>query len=203
MTGKYALAAMAAAGLATAQAPTAAAGPDPYIGEVAIYPYTFCPRSWVPANGQLLAINQYQALFSLYGTTFGGDGRTTFALPDLRGRVVVGVGQGQGLTDHRQGARFGAEQTTLSVANLPAHAHGASVMASTAAPDARSPAGNAPADFTSTDVDAYTAGAPDAPMVEGTVSVEETGGGQPFAAHQPSLALQYCVATQGIYPSRN
>ena len=202
MKTKYALSAGLVAGLAAVAAPDAAAQ-EPYIGEAAIFPYNFCPRGWAPAHGQLLPIAQYSALFSLYGTMYGGDGRTTFALPDLRGRVAVGSGQGPGLTARREGEKFGSESVTLGVNNLPAHSHQASVMASAGEPDAMSPAGEAPADFTADGIEAYSSAAPSAPMAEGTVAVSSTGGGEPVSTAQPSLALQYCIALQGIYPSRN
>ena len=203
MKQKYALGAAMVAGLGMLAAPPAAAGPDPFIGEVSIYPYNFCPRGWAPADGQLLPIADNTALFSLYGTMYGGDGRTTFGLPDLRGRVAVGTGAGPGLTERRHGETFGAESTTLGVANLPAHSHAAMVMASPGAPDTMAAAGAAPADFTADGIEAYSSAEPSAPMAAGSVVVGETGGGQPVATTPPSLALQYCVALQGIYPSRN
>ncbi|MGB3627715.1 MAG: tail fiber protein, partial [Henriciella sp.] len=196
-------AALAAMCTGTVFAPAASAGPDPYIGEVAIYPYNFCPRSWMPAHGQLLPISQYSALFSLYGTTYGGDGRTTFALPDLRGRVIVGTGQGPGLSDRRWGETFGSETATLSVENLPAHSHEATARASKGAPDTPSPAGGSVADFGTDGTDAYGSASPETAMAPGTVVVSETGGGVPVNIMPPSAAIQYCVAIQGLYPSRN
>lgn len=203
MIGKFTASAAGITALALMSAPPASAGPDPFIGEVAIYPYNFCPRGWAPAHGQLLPISEHTALFSLFGTMYGGDGRTTFALPDLRGRVAVGTGQGTGLSERRHGSKFGAESVTLGMNNLPAHAHQATVMASTGVPDAMAPSGEAPADFSADGIEAYSSAAPSAPMAEGSVAVSETGGGEPVPIAPPSLALQHCIALQGMYPSRN
>src|ERR1700749_3333919 len=96
---------------------------DPYLGEVRLFPYNFAPRGWMLCNGQLLSISQNTALFSLLGTIYGGDGRTTFALPDLRGRTPIHAGQGPGLANHPQGELAGAEAVTLGVSNLAAHTH--------------------------------------------------------------------------------
>ncbi|MEQ9449107.1 MAG: tail fiber protein, partial [Rhodospirillaceae bacterium] len=116
-------AAAAACAMATAVAPGASAQ-EPYLGEITIFPYNFCPRGWAPADGQLLPIAQNTALFSLYGTMYGGDGRTTFALPDLRGRVAMHHGHGPGLTLRRIGEKFGSEANVVSIPGLPAHTHG-------------------------------------------------------------------------------
>lgn len=203
MKVKFVSCVAAAAGLLAMAVPPASASPDPYIGEVTIYPYNFCPRGWMPAHGQLLPIAEYNALFSLYGTTFGGDGRTTFGLPDLRGRVAVGTGAGPGLTERRWGEKFGSETATLTQQQLPSHSHEAAVIASTGEPDVASPAGSAVADFTGADYDTYSTGAPSDAMADGSVVISNTGGGQPVNIMQPSTGLQYCVALHGIYPSRN
>ncbi len=126
------LCAAAALGSAlAATAPTAAAGPDEYIGEIITVGFNFCPRGTAQANGQLLPISQNQALFSLYGTYYGGDGRTTFALPDLRGRTMVGEGTGAGLSPRRQGERGGTETNKVAPASTEVAAPSAAANSST------------------------------------------------------------------------
>ncbi len=113
---------------------------DPFIGEIIMFGGNFAPRSWAFCDGQLLAISQYNALFSLFGTIYGGDGRTTFGLPDLRGRIPVHQGSGPGLTPRQIGTRSGSEQVTLTPQDLPSHTH--AWKASSAGATNRTPAGN-------------------------------------------------------------
>ena len=101
---------------------------EPFIGQIQAFGFNYPPRGWAKCEGQLLAINAYQSLFSLLGTTFGGDGRTTFGLPDLRGRSIVGMGNGPGLGDVRWGEKGGAENHTLTAAQIPSHAHGVKLL---------------------------------------------------------------------------
>lgn len=183
------------------------AGSDPFLGEIMEVGYTFCPRGWADANGQLLSIASNSALFSLYGTTFGGDGRTTFALPDLRGRVSVHTGNGPGLTNRALGSRSGAESTTLTVNNLPSHRHDAGIRTVAEAANDTSPAGNS---FTVQGVNAYNKGTNPGPigslprfMNPDTVWVQPAGDGQAANNMQPYLTTRKCVATQGVFPSRN
>ena len=202
MTSKHILigsAMLAAIGFAAA--PEASAQED-YLGEIKLVPYTFCPRGTAPADGQLLPISQYSALFSLYGTNFGGDGRTTFALPDLRGRTIVHLGQGPGLSDYSIGQKGGQESVTLTTSELPAHTHRAGVRATDDAGDATSPVGNS---IASAEAEAYATGTlpNETYMNVGTVVMENTGGSQAHPNMQPYLTLRYCVVLEGIYPSRN
>lgn len=183
--------------LLTAGTGVAAHAQEKYLGEVMLVGFTFCPRGTAAAEGQLLAINSNQSLFALYGTTYGGDGRTTFALPDLRGRVPVGAGQGPGLSNVRQGQESGAETTTLNVANLPAHSH--TLNASSTNGNSDSPVGNVQARKPRTNV--YGTGGANAAM-SGT-SIGITGGGQAFSVRDPYVAMRYCVVTSGIFPSRD
>ena len=104
-------------------APTTASAQDPYLGQLMIVGFNFCPRGWANADGQLLAINSNSALFSLFGTMYGGDGRTSFGLPDLRGRVPMHAGSGPGLTLRREGQKFGQERVTLTIPEMPSHNH--------------------------------------------------------------------------------
>lgn len=186
------------AGIALTGATTPAkAGAEPFIGEIMMVGYTFCPRSWAEANGQLLPISNNTALFSLFGTTFGGDGRTTFALPDLRGRVPMHVGQGSGLLNRALGQQGGSETNTLTANQLLAHSH--SLNGTTAAANAVDPLGNVLANTGRSDT--YTTSAPNAQMSSGAIG--PTGGGQAVNNVQPFLTIRYCVALNGIYPSRN
>ncbi|MEO1038157.1 MAG: tail fiber protein [Pseudomonadota bacterium] len=195
------MAAAAAASLAAGlQAAPASAQQDNFIGEVRIFPYpSFCPRSWTPAHGQLLSIAQNTALFSLYGTTFGGDGRSTFGVPDLRGRAPMGEGRGPGLTARIQGQKFGSEQVTLTVAQMPAHNH--YVRASSAGANSASFANAGWGSFGSAFAAYRSGGTLDQQANSSALSM--AGGDQPHFNMQPSLVLRYCVATEGLYPSRS
>jgi microcystin-dependent protein len=168
---------------------------EPFIAEVKIFAGNFAPRSWAFCDGQLLPIAQNQALFSLVGTIYGGDGRTTFALPDLRGRVPVHPGRGPGLTDYQLGERGGAETVTLTTNQMPQHTHSVSCSANDATLGL--PAGNFPA-TTGDNVYSQTS---DATMNSGMLS--SVGGSQPHENRQPYLAINFVIALQGIYPSRN
>lgn len=186
----------------TFSSPAANAGPDPFLGEVQIFAGTFCPRGWAEMNGQLLPIAQNSALFSLYGPTFGGDGRTTFALPDMRGRTMVGEGTGPGLSSVRLGDSSGSENTTLTVNNLASHSHRAGVQTNSNTADSTTPRRNA---FAPTADNSYYTGTDPVGkfMNPNSISVDPAGSGQPVNNMQPSLTIMHCVATQGVFPSRN
>jgi microcystin-dependent protein len=166
----------------------------PFIGEIRLFPYNFAPRGWAFCQGQIMSIAQNTALFSLLGTTYGGNGQTTFGLPDLRGRRAVSSGQGPGLSFYNLGQVGGTEFTTLSQTNMPAHAH--SVGATMVTAGDNKPAGNYLAVGGS-----YVNTAPNTIM--GPQMIGPTGGSQPFGLLGPYLALNYCIALEGIYPSRN
>jgi microcystin-dependent protein len=196
--GRIAAAFSAALCLAGPLTPGAAqAGAEPFIGEIMMVGYTFCPRGWAEADGQLLPIAQNTALFSLYGTTYGGDGRTTFALPDLRGRVPMHVGNGPGLSPNTLGQKGGSETNTLTANQMPAHVH--SLNATSAASASGDPTGNLPANTGRTFT--YAGGAPNAQMSGSAVG--NTGGGQAVNNMQPFQVIRFCVALQGIFPSRS
>ena len=165
---------------------------EPFLSEIRVFSFTFPPRGWAACNGQLLPINQNQALFSLLGTTYGGDGRVTFALPDLRGRVPIHVGSA-----HPLGERAGEQAHTLSIAELPTHAHTA--QASATAGTQNVPANNMMLSQRAAEI--YRAPSSLAPMATGTLA--NTGGSQAHPNMQPFLALNFCIALQGIFPSRN
>jgi microcystin-dependent protein len=170
------------------------------IGEIRMFAGNFAPRGWALCNGQLLSIAQNTALFSILGTTYGGDGRTTFALPDLRGRVPISAGQGPGLSDKRLGQQGGQETVTLTANEMPAHTHTATINADTSVaisdqPRNLIPARNAAA--TPQYGDKITG-----KLNDKTVSVENAGGNQPHENMPPYTTVNYIIALQGIFPSR-
>ena len=169
---------------------------EPFLGEIRIFPYNFAPQGWAFCQGQVLPISQNTALFSLLGTTYGGNGQTTFALPDLRGRVPLGQGQGPGLSNYVLGQSGGAESATLSTSQLPAHTH--PVVANSGTGSTGRPGGAVPARTAS----ATYAAAPDGTAMNAGM-IGAAGGNQPFDLRQPYLALNPCIALQGIFPSRN
>ena len=203
-----ALAVVAVTGALAVQTAPANAGSDPYVGETMLVGFNFCPRGWATADGQLMPIAQNQALFSLLGTYYGGDGRTTFALPDLRGRVPINQGAGPGLSPVTIGQRGGAEAVGLSAANMPNHTHTATAAstlnATGTASDAGTPGGNVLSRSGSTHI--YNAGPATVPMgdssVATTVTVNPAGSSQAFSIRNPYLGMQWCIALVGVYPSR-
>lgn len=167
---------------------------EPLIGSIMMFAGDFAPQGWALCDGQLLPISQNQALFSIIGTTYGGDGKTTFALPDLRGRVPVQQGTGSGLSHYGLGAKGGRETVTLTVTNLPAHNH--SCSASTGEPDEGTAGGYALADSK-----IYSSTAPSQAMNPNVIG--QTGGNQPVDVRQPSLAINFIIALVGLYPQRS
>lgn len=170
---------------------------EPFIGEVRIWAGNFAPRSWAFCNGQVLPISQNTALFSLLGTTYGGDGRSTFALPDLQGRAPMQPGTGPGLTSRQLGEKGGVETVTLTTAQLPAHNH--NWAAQSRRGDLADPAGRSLARASSGN--AYHA--PGNPVQMASNAIGEAGGSSPHNNMQPYLALSFIIALQGIYPSRS
>lgn len=196
LTSLFAAAALAGAAIMPTAKPAEASG-EPLMGEIMLTGITFCPRGWADANGQLLPIAQNTALFSLFGTTYGGDGRTTFALPDLRGRVPIHLGQGPGLSNRVQGSRGGSETNTLTVGQLPSHSHALNATSENGTtPD---PSGNLLANDGNDRI--YASGTPNTQMASSAVG--NAGSGQAVNNMQPFVTMRYCVALQGIYPSRN
>ncbi len=172
---------------------------QPFIGEIAVFGFNFAPRGWAMCNGQLLSISQNAALFSLLGTTFGGNGVTTFALPDLRSRSAVGVGQGPGLSPYDQGEMTGQTSHTLTISEIPNHTH---IPNCNSGPgSAAAPGGNVWAADGTHITKAYAAAANLATMTAGALS--STGGSQAHENRQPVIAFNFCIALSGIYPSRN
>lgn len=171
---------------------------DPFVAEVRIFPFNFAPKGWAFCDGQLLPISQNTALFSLLGTTYGGDGKSTFALPDLQGRAAMHPGQGQGLSLRDLGEQGGSDTVTLLESEMPAHTHQVNalgVLSTTSSPStqtalSRSVNGSAYADATS----GFQTFAPEA--------LSPAGGSLPHNNLQPYLTLNYCIALQGVFPPR-
>ncbi len=166
---------------------------EPFIGSIAMFGFNFAPRGWAFCSGQILPINQNQSLFSLLGTTYGGDGRTTFALPDLRGRAPMHTGNG-----HALGQRTGSETVTLTTDQMAPHSHSAQASSDDATESTS--AGQVPANIASPqnnygDAAALVAGGAD--------QILPAGGGQAHNNMQPSNTLNFCIALQGSFPSRN
>ena len=182
---------------------------EPFVGEIRMFGFNFAPQGWAMCNGQLLPINQNTALFSLIGTFYGGNGTTTFALPDLRGRVAVNQGSGAGLSPYSIGQTGGSENVTLLVQQMPAHNHqvgcdgtgtgrgGAAFGVGTGG----TPTNNIPGLAASPANAAYSNNAPNTTM--SNAMIENAGGSQAHPNIQPYLALTFCIALQGIFPSRN
>lgn len=174
-----------------------ASAQEPYLGEVRLFGYNWCPQGWLQASGQILSIAQNTALFSLYGTNFGGNGQTNFGLPNLTGRAPVGFGSvppGQPFA-----ASYGASSVTLTVGQLPAHTH--QLMGSSQGPVNNSPAGGLLPTFPPGQQIYTASGAPaDTPMALNAIGI--TGSNQPVQTQSPALAMNWCVAIVGIYPSR-
>lgn len=184
---------------------------EPYIGTIQAYGFNYAPRGWQTCQGQILSIAQSSALFSLLGTIYGGNGQTTFALPNLSGRVPNGQGQGPGLSPYSIGQLGGVESTTLTSQQMPAHTHAGTLSASTTVGATSAPAaGNflgAPAgqDETSLNPVAVTVYVPAAgtSVALGGLAIGAAGGNQPFSLLQPYLTINWSIAIDGIFPSRN
>ena len=177
---------------------------DPFIAEIIMFGGNFAPRGWAFCNGQLLSINSNQALFSLLGTTYGGDGRTTFGLPDLRGRAAIHTGNGPGLSNRNLGSRGGTETNTPNINTMANHTHVAATTVHAVDDDSTTeePAG---ASLAKADTNMYSPGTVDATLKAGaaTTANANTGGGQAVNNMQPFLAVNYIIALQGTFPSRS
>ena len=174
---------------------------DPFLGEIKMVGFTFAPRGYADCNGQLLAIASNTALFSLLGTTYGGDGRTTFGLPDLRGRSAIHPGTGSGLSTIVQGQRGGAETHTLSIQQLPSHNHAATLHATDTRGNSSDPDTAILASKPRTDI--YSNATPNVTMSAASVTTTNTGGNQSFNIRDPFLGIRHVIAIVGLFPSRN
>ena len=176
---------------------------EPYIGEIRLIGFDFAPRGWALCNGQTLPISPNQALFSLLGTTYGGDGRTTFNLPNLQSRLPFSFGQGPGLSPYNIGQAGGAETVGLSLEQMPAHGHAIrGTMNPDAASDNSSPAGEYPATGT---LNQYSPGPQNMAMAAGslTCTVAPVGANEGHENRQPYIAMNYAIALQGYFPPRS
>jgi microcystin-dependent protein len=171
---------------------------EPFIGEIRMFAGTFAPRGWAFCDGQLLAISQNDALFSLLGTIYGGDGRTTFGLPDLRGRIPVHAGHGPGMSDRILGFKGGSEQVTLTTNQLPLHDHPAQALSK---PGDSSNPENRHWAATSDKPPYYSGSGPDLDMAANALT--SAGGNQAHTNMMPFLCIHFIIALIGIYPSRN
>jgi microcystin-dependent protein len=179
---------------------------DPFIGQITIFGCNYAPMGWALCEGQVLPINQYTALFSLLGINFGGNGTSNFQLPDLRSRAPVGFGQGPGLSNYSIGETGGAQTVAINAASYPAHSHTLSAAASTASSNA--PGGLIEAEGQTggrggtVNLALYSATGAATPLVPAALT-SAVGGNQPHNNIQPYLALNFCIALQGIFPSRS
>ncbi|PWE00692.1 phage tail protein [Marinilabilia rubra] len=197
-----------------------------FVGEIRMFAGNFAPRGWAFCDGQLLLITEYTALFSILGTTYGGDGRTNFALPDLRGRAPIQAGQGPGLSYYPLGARTGRETISLTTLNLPSHSHLAqledattnvNIKASSSTGTSSVPGQGGATTIAATGTgrtggpELYNTENPDVELntgsrqatINGTINVSNTGGSLPVSNVQPVIAIHYIICLNGIYPSRN
>jgi microcystin-dependent protein len=172
----------------------------PFLGEIKMFGGNFAPKGYALCNGQLLAINQNTALFALVGTFYGGNGTTNFALPDLQSRVPLHMGQGPGLSSYDIGQSGGVENVTLATTEIPSHSHNLNELAASA--NSKTPVGAmVPANVSGTNTNIYSSAATDSTMRAGIIG--SGGGSQPHNNIQPYLVLNFIIALEGIFPSRN
>ncbi|MCB0602178.1 MAG: phage tail protein [Saprospiraceae bacterium] len=174
----------------------------PFLGQIQAFGFNFPPRGWAFCDGQVLAISTNTALFSLLGTTYGGDGRVTFQLPDLRGRSIVHAGTGPGLSQISWGERGGLENVTLTTNNMPSHNHVGTVQLGAGLANSASGSGSNFAANTGGN-SIYNGGAFSGNMASGNVSITNSGGSQPFGIRNPYLGIYVSIALVGLFPSRN
>ena len=169
---------------------------DPFVAEVRIFPFNFAPKGWAFCNGQILPLSQNTALFSLLGTTYGGNGKSNFALPNLQGSIPIHPGQGPGLSSYALGDTGGSETVTLLISEIPVHDHAVQVsQISGNSPD--------PLNHMLADANAYVP-ASASPMTQlSTEAVASSGGDQPHNNLMPYLTMSYCIALQGVFPPRS
>lgn len=173
----------------------------PYVGEIRLFPYTFAPVGWQLCDGSLLGIADYEVLYTLIGTTFGGNGTTTFGVPDLRGRVPVHQGTGSGLTPRVMGELSGSESVTLISAQMPAHTH--NFAATSGIASINSPGSTTELGGLSTTDTMYTSTVTGSGAATSNAAISQSGGSQPHENLMPTLTATFCIAVNGIFPSQN
>ncbi|HXH02315.1 MAG TPA: tail fiber protein [Candidatus Competibacteraceae bacterium] len=171
---------------------------DPFVAEIRIFPFNFAPTGWAFCDGQIIPLSQNTALFSLLGTTYGGDGKSNFALPDLQGRAAMHPGQGAGLTPRDLGESGGSETVTLSEAEMPLHSH---MVTTSTRPAVENDAANQYWARTAGNLYSGNASQNSVPMA--AESLAPTGGGQPHNNLMPYLTFNFCIALQGVFPPRS
>jgi microcystin-dependent protein len=179
---------------------------EPFVGEIRAVGFNFVPYNWALCDGSLLPINRYTALFSILGTNYGGDGKTTFALPDLRGRAIVNAGQGPGLSQYPLGMKTGTESVTLNLTQMPAHVHGFGGNVNVNNGDSSLNVGSPGHNFLGTSTQPqYAEVGGSGQMASGMISGNgaAVGDGQPHDNRQPYLAISYVIALVGIFPQRS
>jgi len=179
---------------------------DPYIGEIRLFGFNFAPVGWMQCNGQLLAIQQFTALFSILGVNFGGNGTTNFGLPNLQGTVPIGQGSGPGLTPFTVGATGGQQTHTLLTNEMPSHSHSLTALPvrainTTPAAGSHLSQGEGGSRGSTYNVNAYTTNSPGTTLRPAAVGA--AGGGAPHDNMQPYLTMNWCIATQGVFPPRS
>ncbi|KEO50783.1 phage tail protein [Thioclava pacifica] len=178
---------------------------EPFIGQIMLFAFPRTPQGWISCQGQLLAINQYQMLFALIGTFYGGDGTTTFAVPDLRGRIPLGMGQGPGLSVYKLGDKVGMEAVALTDAEMPSHSH--AIQAASQNPAANATAVPGPdvefATAGGSDVTRYSAQPGGTPVTLNPASIGLSGSAHPHQNMMPTTVMNYCIAYDGIFPPRS
>jgi microcystin-dependent protein len=172
---------------------------DPFVAEIRIFPFNFAPKGWAFCDGQILPLSQNTALFSLLGTTYGGDGKSNFALPNLQGRTPMHPGQGPGLSLHDLGETGGSETVSLLESEIPSHSHGN--QASLGDSNSQAPGGQAP-QLLATGIGVGQFAVPGSLVQLNPVAIAPAGGDQPHNNMQPYLTLNLCIALQGVYPPR-
>ncbi|MBC8986198.1 tail fiber protein [Pedobacter sp. N36a] len=186
---------------------------EEYLGMIKAFAGNFVPRGFLPCNGQLIPIQQNAALFAILGTTYGGDGQNTFGIPDFRGRAAIGTGQGAGLANHVLGEKIGVETVSISTSNMPIHTHTATttITMNVSAEDATLavPVANSAiavsVDATGDPAFGFNSEVPEVPIagVSATTVNAAVGGSLPISIQQPTLAINYLICTEGLFPSRN
>lgn len=174
-----------------------------YLGQTLLFGTNFCPVGTMEANGALVSIANETALYSVMGTTYGGDGVTTFQLPDLRGRLPISWGNGPGLSPYTPGQPGGVASTTITIAQMAAHNHQGYAVGTSAAPNSDDPTNALSAQFQANQPRYTNQAPPNVAMAAGTAVLTPAGGSQPFSNWTPYLTLRFCIVSEGLYPPRN